>query len=76
MMVNPEIGRIREILWGISKKMEAAARPSVVYKPVLNKTFDINGSYYWTAVYGDLYGAGNTPANAMLDFDEKWGREE
>jgi len=47
------------------------ARPSAVFKPTL--TQDGNA---WLAVYGDLptgvVGCGNSPSDAMYDFDRAW----
>lgn len=48
-------------------------RPSVVFKPTISQ--DGNA---WLAILGDLptgvVGAGNTPAEAMADFDKAWHR--
>ncbi len=47
------------------------ARPCVVFKPELSQ--DGNA---WLAIFGDLptgvVGCGNSPAEAMYDFDKKW----
>ena len=49
------------------------ARPSVLFRPEL--TQDGNA---WLAIYGDLptgcVGVGDTPADAMADFDKVWYR--
>lgn len=50
------------------------ARPSVLYRPSV--TLDGN---QWCALYGDnlqdgVAGFGNSPAEAMLDFDTAWSR--
>lgn len=47
----------------------AMAKPSVMFKPKLEKGYD--GSI-WYATYGDFSGAGKTPAEAMENFDEEW----
>lgn len=56
-------------------RMVAASfeRPSVLFKPVLS----VDGSQ-WCALYGDnlqdgVAGFGASPADAMLDFDRRWG---
>lgn len=50
------------------------AKPSAIYRPVL--TQDGNA---WLAVYGDLptgvVGCGDTPADAMADFDRSWNKK-
>lgn len=49
-------------------------RPCVLFKPDLSQ--DGNA---WLAIYGDLptgvVGAGETPAEAMADFDKAWHRK-
>lgn len=46
-------------------------RPSVLFRPELSQDGDM-----WLAVYGDLptgvVGHGETPAEAMADFDKAW----
>lgn len=49
-------------------------RPSVQFRPRLS----IDGNQ-WCALYGDnlqdgVAGFGNSPANAMWDFDRNWGK--
>lgn len=47
--------------------------PHVLMRPTL-----IQDGNAWLAIYGDLptgvEGTGDTPANAMADFDEAWNR--
>ncbi|MDS0990932.1 hypothetical protein OSC00_03500 [Citrobacter freundii] len=51
------------------------ARPCVVFKPTLSQ--DGNA---WMAVLGDIptgvVGCGDSPAEAMYDFDKKWFKKE
>ncbi|HBC9089468.1 TPA: hypothetical protein KE767_004481 [Citrobacter koseri] len=51
------------------------ARPCVVFKPTLSQ--DGNA---WLAVLGDIptgvVGCGDSPAEAMYDFDKKWFKKE
>lgn len=42
-------------------------RPSVIFRPSLKMD---NGR--WRAVYGDVMVFGNSPQEAMLNFDNKW----
>lgn len=48
-------------------------RPSVLFRPELSQDGDS-----WMAIYGDLptgvVGCGETPAEAMADFDKAWHR--
>ena len=49
-------------------------RPSVLYKPKLSK----DGNQ-WCALYGEnlhdgIAGFGDTPAEAMIDFDKEWNK--
>lgn len=59
----------------IRESVSAHCRPSVLFKPVL--TLDGN---QWCALYGpDLQvgvaGFGDSPADAMWDFDRKWEKK-
>ena len=50
-------------------------RPAVLYKPNLSLDGDL-----WCALYGDniqigVVGYGSSPAAAMTDFDNNWGKE-
>ena len=51
------------------------ARPCVVFKPTLSQ----DGNK-WLAILGDLptgvVGCGDSPADAMYDFDKKWFKKE
>ncbi len=54
---------------------EQQARPSAIYRPKLQR----DGNE-WVALYGDnlqigVVGLGNTPDEAMIDFDKKWHKE-
>ena len=49
-------------------------RPAVIFKPRLSKDGD-----QWCALFGDnlqvgVSGFGNTPADAMFDFDKNWNK--
>lgn len=51
-------------------------RPSVLYRPSIG----MDGNK-WCALYGDdlmhgISGFGNTPAEAMLDFDKNWREQK
>lgn len=51
-------------------------RPSVLYRPSIS----LDGSK-WCALYGDdlikgVAGFGDTPAEAMADFDENWRKQK
>ena len=44
--------------------------PSERFKPDLIRYWNqVGNSFQWFAVYGDLIGAGSTPATAMANFD-------
>ena len=45
--------------------------PSMIYRPKLV----IDGGTRWMAIYDDLFGVGNSPAQAMDDFDKKFYRD-
>lgn len=77
---------IRETLYrahvdAVAKPSEDAARaiakeltrPSAVYRPELIYQ-SVPGYRSWLASYGHIRGEGNTPAEAMADFDNRWGR--
>lgn len=62
---------IRETCYGIE---QAATRPSVLYRPRLHRWQwpDERGTY-WTAHYGSsLEVRGDSPEQAMAEFDKKW----
>lgn len=46
-------------------------RPSVLYRPELTLE---DGT--WCAKYGDCVGKGNTPQDAMYDFNHKWAKPQ
>ncbi len=56
---------------GIAESFYGYSVPSAIYKPELTK--DGNA---WLAIYGDLptgvVGCGDTPEQAMADFDKRW----
>lgn len=45
------------------------AKPSVIYKPKLEKSGYGDG---WYAIYGEFSSFGKTPAEAMENFDKEW----
>lgn len=53
---------------------DAINQPSVLYRPTLS----VDGNQ-WCAVYGDfptgVAGFGNSPGEAMLDFNKQWFKE-
>lgn len=61
---------IREACYGIE---QAATRPAVLYRPALRfwQWHDERGSY-WTARYEDCCARGDSPEQAMEEFDKKW----
>lgn len=50
------------------RAIEEYKRPSVLYRPALTN----HGKMGWRAYYGSVAGCGETPAQAMADFDRKW----
>ncbi|MEG1654825.1 MAG: hypothetical protein RRZ38_15820 [Hafnia sp.] len=55
----------------IAEQFHEYSRPSAVFRPQLSQDGDA-----WLAIYGDLptgvVGCGESPAEAMADFDKKW----
>ena len=61
----------REAIWGVQNAM---TRPSVLYRPAIS----LDGNK-WCALYGEnlqdgVAGFGDTPEEAMQDFDAAWNR--
>ena len=63
----------RETLYCIERAM---TRPAVLYRPALRKWVwpDERGTY-WTAHYGDVEARGDSPEQAMENFDKAWGQK-
>lgn len=54
---------------------QAMTRPSVLYRPALRIwVWPDERGVYWTAIYGDVEGKGDSPEDAMTKFDLAWKR--
>ncbi|WP_213758434.1 hypothetical protein [Citrobacter freundii] len=70
-----DLGYFQNVFFNVASDFqitsECMREPSVLYKPTLTQDGD-----KWLAVYGDLptgvVGIGDSPAEAMCDFNRKW----
>ena len=70
------------ILDSIVNAINALSRPHIVFKPKIKRLYEGGGTYRWVAYHGEgdyskclecgVSGFGDSPHEAMLDFDKNW----
>lgn len=77
--VNVQLGNASVLLAGVMESFSCVAydmsRPSVLYRPTLCPDGNQWGALYGANLMEGVAGFGDSPAEAMADFDRRWGEK-